>query len=230
LLLDARERGDRFAVANLTAYIMSVAQLAADEPHAAQQILQETMAEWSQQGFHVQHHNAVLGQVLIHLYLGRGQDAWNYNERRMPYYKSSLLLHLQQVKIDMLPSHARSAIAAATAAANPTPFLRAAERDARRLERENANWASAYARLIRAGLAAFGRDAVAARGLLGEAALAFDNVDMNLCAAATRRRLGILIGGEEGRGMVRRADDWMTAQTIKNPARMAATIAPGFPD
>ena len=51
---------------------------------------------------------------------------------------------------------------------------------------------------------------------------------MRLCSAAVRRRLGELIGGETGRSMIDREDDWMAGQRIQDPARMAAMILPRF--
>ena len=49
---------------------------------------------------------------------------------------------------------------------------------------------------------------------------------MNLYAAASRRRLGEILGGEFGRAHVEKADSWMRQQTIQNPARMADVFAP----
>jgi hypothetical protein len=64
--------------------------------------------------------------------------------------------------------------------------------------------------------------------LLREAISGFDAADRALYAAASRRCLGILLGGDEGRDLVRAADAWMTSESIKNPARMTAMLAPGF--
>jgi hypothetical protein len=51
---------------------------------------------------------------------------------------------------------------------------------------------------------------------------------MGVYAAAARRHLGTLVGGDEGCDLIARADAWMIDQGISNPARMAAGITPGF--
>ena len=53
---------------------------------------------------------------------------------------------------------------------------------------------------------------------------------MAIHAAATRHRLGELLGGEEGREMVDAARAVMLAQRIKSPDRVAAMLLPGFAD
>lgn len=55
-------------------------------------------------------------------------------------------------------------------------------------------------------------------------------VEMRLHAAIARRQLGRLLGGDEGHALVEETDQWMAGQGIKNPARMAALLAPGFPE
>jgi eukaryotic-like serine/threonine-protein kinase len=50
---------------------------------------------------------------------------------------------------------------------------------------------------------------------------------MSLHAAAARRGLGALVGGDEGAGMIAEAEAAMQGEGVKNPARMAAMLAPG---
>jgi hypothetical protein len=51
---------------------------------------------------------------------------------------------------------------------------------------------------------------------------------MWLFETAARRRLGVLLGGDEGAEHVRVADDWYTSRAVANPERMTAMLAPGF--
>jgi hypothetical protein len=50
---------------------------------------------------------------------------------------------------------------------------------------------------------------------------------MLLEAAVARRRLGELLGGDQGRELVRDADDWLAEQGVRDPVRTAAMHAPG---
>jgi eukaryotic-like serine/threonine-protein kinase len=124
---------------------------------------------------------------------------------------------------------ARAALAAAVTlrrsqSAEPQSLLAVARRAARRLERERMPCPTAYARLIRGALAAIGGDSSRAVSLLTEAVACFEGVDMRLCAAATRQRLGELQGGVLGQAEIDRAARWMAVEQIKNPDRMAAMI------
>jgi hypothetical protein len=86
------------------------------------------------------------------------------------------------------------------------------------------------ARVIRAAVAWQRRDHAAAVQLLGEATEQFESLEMKAHAAATRRRLGQLVGGDQGRELIEAADTWMKSQGIRNPVRMTRVYAPGFPD
>jgi hypothetical protein len=86
---------------------------------------------------------------------------------------------------------------------------------------------TAYARLIRGALAAVGGDPERAAPRLAEAVACFEAVDMHLCAAAARRRLGDILGGTRGQEEIDRADRWMSDQKIKNPASLVSmTVTP----
>ena len=112
--------------------------------------------------------------------------------------------------------------------APPTParFCMLALRDARRLKREGMAWSRALSLPIRAGVAAARGDRSRAATLFALAVKQLEAVDMNLHAAASRRRLGEILGGDQGRAQLEQADSWMNQQGIRNPARMADVFAP----
>jgi tRNA A-37 threonylcarbamoyl transferase component Bud32/tetratricopeptide (TPR) repeat protein len=226
ILQDARQRDDRYLISLLGAYSMTVVLLAQDNPQQAQQELNQIRQQSSQKGFHLQHHAAFLGQVLIALYRGDGAAAMAIVAEHVPAYRKSLLWYIQHLRIDVLQYHARSALAAAATAQDPAPFLKVARRRARDLERERMPWATALARLIQACVAATSGDSAQAVELFRLAIPLLESVDMPIYAAAARRRLGALLGGDEGRALVAEGDAWMTGQAIRSTERMTAMYAP----
>jgi tetratricopeptide (TPR) repeat protein len=228
LLKEAQERGDLYAQTNLGTYIMALDRLGVDDREGAKKELQDAMSRWTQRGFHVQHHNATLAHTLVELYCGNGLGAWQRIREVFPAYRRSFLLRVQQVRIDILQSRARSVLAAAcTDTDNRTSLLRAASSDARRLKREKVPWATASSELI-SGMVAWARgDETNAAAMLEAAAANFDAADMELHAAAARSRLGQLVGGSRGDDLMEQASSRMEAQQIRDQSRFTWMMAPG---
>jgi tetratricopeptide (TPR) repeat protein len=227
-LAEARKRGNLYASTNLGTFARPLVSLAADDPDAAHEELRELMSRWSRQGFHVQHNTFVLGQTQIDIYRGETHTARQRLAEHWPALAASLLLRVQQVRIYMRHLRARAALAEAEQATHPGPLLRAARADARRLDREKMDWATALAQLIRAGISSLEGDRSRTAAFLNDAVARLDEVDMQLFAAAARRRLGELTGGDAGRELIARGDSWMATQNIQNPERMTAVHVPGI--
>ena len=225
LMKDAIERDDLYAISTLGTLLMAVVRLADDDPDEAEDDLSQTSKRWSRQGFHIQHHNQVLAECYISLYRADGRWAWARLSKLWPAYTGSLLLRIQVIRIELRRLRALAALTTANASDNPGPFLKSAAREARRLDAECIPEASAHARLIRGqGMATIG-DFQGARPLLESAIRDYTRFGMSIFAAASRRRLGELLGGDDGRALVDEADGWMMSQGIRNPARMAALYA-----
>jgi tetratricopeptide (TPR) repeat protein len=232
LFREARDRGDRYLEATPGPFVGPVVRLADDDVAAARATAEAALGSWSQRGFHIQHLCHYYGSLYTDLYAGDAAGAWERIRQTAPLIDSSLLLRIQHVRADVYQHGGRAAVAAAAAAApgDRGPFLRQAERYARRLDRERTRWTAALARLIRSGAAAVGGDPEAAARGLREAIGLCDDAEVGLFSASARRHLGLLLGGDEGRELVKHADDWMRDQGVVNPARMAACMAPGFPE
>jgi hypothetical protein len=229
ILREAKDKGDLFTAANLGSYIEPLARLAEDEPAEAQRVIHESIQQWSREEYNLQHFTALMGSTYVDLYRGDGHAAYERHLQQWPAIKKSMLLHAQICRVSLGELRARSALAVAARAADPRRSLRDAAYWADRLERERMPYAAALAKPLRAGVAALRGDKPGAARHLAEAADAFDAVNMGLFAAAARRRLGELLGGDEGRALADRADAWMANQKIKNPAHMAAAIIPWPP-
>jgi serine/threonine protein kinase len=226
-LKEALERGNRNMAAMLNSGLMTSLRLAAADPERAEAELRQARDLSYPLGFQVPHNEWFGAQVQIGLYRGDGPGAWDFfSTRYQPLMTRSHLLRAQRVRIFFRERRARCALAAASGAADPRPLLRSAERDARRLHREGMAFSKALACAIRAGVAAARADRSRAAILFAEAVTQLEAVDMNLYAAASRRRLGEILGGDEGRARVEEADSWMRRQNIQDPALMANVFAP----
>ena len=232
LLEEADGRGNRLRATFLrTGFCSHVVWLAADDPDRARHELEKGLEGWTQgQRFDYLHLWLRGARTDIALYSGeelgvsRGVDkAWRVTARTLDRF-------VQAGFIRGLDTRARRRLARAAQAADPTErrdLLRGAEEHARTMLREKTRWGDALALLLRAGVAATRGETERALSLLEPAEAGLVAVEMALHAAVARRRRGELLGGDTGRGLVAVADAWMTTQTIKNPERMTAMLAPG---
>ena len=97
----ARARGDLYAVMNLSTYIMSIVRLAADDPGTAESELRQTMAQWSREGYHVQHNNALWAGVQIETLPGRRPGGLEIDRAVVARLERSLLLRVQFIRTSM---------------------------------------------------------------------------------------------------------------------------------
>jgi tRNA A-37 threonylcarbamoyl transferase component Bud32 len=234
LYQEARERGDLLLETYLGTNIAYLTHLAADDPALAYEGVQDAIEHWPHERFDQQHHWALHASVESRLYEGNGPGAWELVSEKWPALRRSLLMRAQLIRIRVRDFHARSALAAAfhhgTDTRRGAELVRTAERGARRIARERIPGAAAIGQMTMAGVSvARGRPHEACRLLL-TAETTFATLDMQLHAAAARRRRGQLVGGDEGRGLVAEADAWMIGQAIRNPARMTGMFAPGAYD
>jgi len=230
-LKEARERDDLNAITNLRTRLAYLPYLAADDPDRARSEALSGFGQWSQDRFRFQHYYALFAEVEVMLYTGDGMGAWRAVISQWGNLKRSLILHSHNVRVEALQLRARAALAAACQCAPDTRqrsrFLRIADRQARSILNEKAPWAVGQALLVRAGVAATRRRLRQAADYLVAAERASVSQDMNLHAAAARRRQGELSDGEAGTVLVRDAEQWMTSREIRNPVRMTALLAPG---
>ncbi len=188
------------------------------------------MSQWSQSGFFLQHYRAMLGEAHIDLYEGDGSAAYERVVRHWRGLEGSFLMHVQYVRADAFFLQARCALASLRRAPSRAARLREAARLARRVDREAMEWTAPLAALLWAGVAVAKGDRATAVARLRSAATLADAADMHLHSAVARLKLGALVGGEEGAKLDREARDWMIAQEIRVPERIAAVLAPGLDD
>ena len=226
---EALERGDLFAATYARMHTW-YAPIAADDVGRAGLEMREAIARWSVGGFHIMHFWALYAEAQYELYAGQAPAAWSRLVSAWPALEKSNILRVQFHRVFM--TLLRGSVAVAAALAGPRRdregLLREAALAAARLDGEGTHYARPAAALLSASiLAARGRPAEA-RSPLEHAVIDFEAADMALHAEVARRRLGALLGGDEGRALVARADAFMARQGIKRPDRWTAIHAPGF--
>lgn len=228
-LKEALDHGDLYAASDVAAGRPIVAWLCSDEPEEAREHFREAMGKWTLHGFHFQHYSSLLAQVQVDLYTGEAEAAWSYVRRRWPDLSRSMLLRIQQIRVEVCDLRARAALASATLGLDDrAQRIKSARQDARRILREKVHWGNPLAHLILSAASAAEGDEDSALSLAREATDGFTAAGMQGHAAVARRRYGELAGGEEGRKAIEAAEAWMTSQGVVNPARIAAMLSPGF--
>jgi serine/threonine protein kinase/tetratricopeptide (TPR) repeat protein len=229
LLHQARQRGNRWASNAVCTAASHAVWLAADRPAELVQLVEQAMAEWSQRDFQMQHFWELWALTHADLYAGDGPAAWQRIRARWPALRQSLLMTIEIVRIDALGCAGGAALGAAEAATGREQrrLRRVALGHARRLGRLGPVWSRALGNLIAAGAIA-PTDPASAGGVLESAIQGFEVTGMRLYAAAARWRLGELRGGQDGRALVQRAEEFMRSEEVVRPDRITAMLAPGF--
>jgi hypothetical protein len=224
---EAEERGDLFQADTVRVLGLSVTELAADRPDAADASLAAAVERWSHGGY-IRDCAGPLHQARVRLYVEDGAGARAASLDQAVRAAAAGMLHNQHQRIESWHVRGAAALTSARDTGAPQRFLAEAEKAAARIERERMTWAAPLAELLRAGVAALRGDADAAVGRLDTAIAQLDRAEMALYAVAARRRRGQLVGGDGGRAEVATADAWMREHGVRNPARMSAMLAAGF--
>src|SRR5262245_232938 len=88
---DARERGDRYAMAGLIGAMPNLAWLTQDDVAGARTYMAEAMRQWPSHGFFMQHFNELIAEANADLYEGNGSVAWARVAAAWPALQRSLL-------------------------------------------------------------------------------------------------------------------------------------------
>jgi eukaryotic-like serine/threonine-protein kinase len=231
ILVDAEDRGDLFAATSIRVTTQHVVLVAAGRGDEARAITDDAMARWSQTGFQMQHRSALVTHVEIDLSQGKAREAYDRIEGKWRAIESSMLLQMRQQRIDTLSARARAAVAAATATdsgGDRKRLLAEASHHAHRIIREAMAWAVGQGRLITAAVAYAGGDHARAVAELRHAIERFEASGMALHAAASRLRLGPILGGDEGGALGADAAAWMAEAGVGDVDGLVRMLAPGF--
>jgi eukaryotic-like serine/threonine-protein kinase len=226
-LRDAQRRGDLYTTTTVTRGF-NITWLVRDDVTTARRELQCTWWTPPETSYHIQH--IYLANALLELALYESSAAKQFDEHReaVARFHHSQFTRIQLTRCEVNWLHGRLAVAAAAASPTPGAFLDEAATAAKRLLKENVEYASAWGMLVRAAIHSQRGEHELALAALRDTARRADAEELQLVAAAARLREGRLIGGDEGRSLEQDGLARMQALGVKAPDRMAEVIAPGF--
>lgn len=211
---ESRARGDHFMITNLLAFPMPLERLLAGDPDGAADRLEEAMRLWPYRGYHIQHVSVLFSRAQQALYLGDGARACAAVNAEWPAMLRSLQTQNQQTRVMLRDVRARGAVAAAAAGVDRSRHLARAERDLRSLRRERTPWVTAFADRLDGAIAMVRGDVSRAADRWQTAIPSLDAAGLALSAAALRRRLGALIGGDDGARVTSEGDRVMRERLV----------------
>jgi tetratricopeptide (TPR) repeat protein len=228
LLDEALRRGDLYTTVNLRTAMIKTVLLAADDPEGARREVNDAIGTWSHEGYLLQHWQAMRSTADIEIYVGEGGRAYERVMRDARALKKGFLLRTQFVRAMTADLRGRCAIASLVAEpAAREVRLAEARRMVRQLGHEGMPYAVALGSLLAAAAANASGDSEAAAAGVREAIRLLEAADMPLYAASGRCKLGLLVGGEAGRQLVREGEEVMKAQGIRDCQRFATVYVPG---
>lgn len=230
LLAYADERADRYAAASFRQGYPNLAWLVRGDAEGAMDEVRRGSANWSSEGFHVQHFAAILAEAHVYMYRLLGPRAHDLVHNAWPSLSRSLLMRVQYVRVEAYYLRARCALAAALRTTYALELVALAESDGQRILRERLPWADPLAHTVIAVASLARGDMSRAVALFGQAEDGFVAAGMSFHANVARRRLGRLMGGTAGAKMVEDSNAWMASQGVRHPDRLAEIVAPGSAD
>jgi hypothetical protein len=214
-LREARDRAAMYTATNLRSGLANAVWLIDDAPERAARELADAMQSWSMRGFHVQHWYALIAELHIALYEGRGQDALSLLDARWPLLAQSHLLRVNHTRIVALHLSARASLLAASneTGQERSARIEQARHKVRKLRRNEGGWVDALAQLIELGAARLEGKAANVEELTA-LATRLESVHLNIYALALRA----LTLGDEAR---------LSELGIKAPRKFASMLVPG---
>jgi len=231
-LNEALTHGDRYVAAEMSSGRPNTAWLLADDPAEARRVVDESATHWEGETFHVPHWLHVFARAQIDLYEGDARSAWAAVEAAWSPLRKAMLLRIQMIRIEAMILRARCALGAAGTGSSGERRQRRkqAEMIARSVLKERMPWATPLAHMVEATLAFQGGRKDVAADKLRMAAAGFTDAGMFAHAMAAKRRMGDILGGDEGRDLLTTTDAWFDAQGGRRPDRLTEVLAPGFSD
>ena len=221
---EAEDRADRTLALSLAARFSAWEELLGDEPDQARSLLERLSRQVSSGSFGSQAFDLLSAHTEVDLYQG-DPNASARVERAWPLLEQSYLLRAGSLRLRAPFLRARAALGSAYLMPHQRgPLLSLAQQCAARIERERSEVAHACSAMISAAVLELRGERAAAVATFGEAALGAEGSGMTHYGAVLRRRQGTVLGGEEGRAMIVRAERQLREQGAVDPGRVCALL------
>jgi eukaryotic-like serine/threonine-protein kinase len=208
---------------------MSYAAMTRDDLDGARRFARRGVELWNRGSFHIQHLYNLRALAMCDLYEGRPQASHQRLHEIRSALRESNLMQVPLVRVDVHQLAGKLGLAMACGdRANREELLRSCEQSARRLDREKQSHARAHAHLLRAGVAILRGRAPSALAHLDRAIEVCQEDEMVLRGACALLCKGDLLGGDEGRECIARAEKRIEEIGIAEPRRWSAMYALGF--
>ena len=224
LVRDVREsalaRNDVYALTNFRVRATPVIHLMDDLPEHANREVAEALSQFSRGGYFIQHFWGMHGRVMAALYAGHSAEARKLVEADASAVKKSGLMRIQIARVLWAWLDGTTAIAVRKGDA--------VRKAVKALEAEQLPWSRGLAAILAAALAHQNGEGARVQSMLSTGAEQVEAVGAVMYAAAARRSRALLLPINEQRTELAAADAWFTQRGVKNPARFANAILPGF--
>jgi serine/threonine protein kinase/tetratricopeptide (TPR) repeat protein len=232
LLQSAQDRGDLLSVSGMVLGLNNIMILNQGGPAEALREVDDMLARWSVNGYHLQHYMALLARVHVGLFTGEGGTACDRIRDDWKRLKRSLLLYLPSVRNEIFHLRGRATLLRSLQSDGRSrrDLHKQARQDISALLKGRLPWVQAVGTLLDAAHAAQRGDDETARVRLQSSVSQLDACEMKLYAAAARIRLGRLVGGDEGRAILEQGRSFLSLQGVRDEAGMVSLLASGFPE
>ncbi len=218
---DAEQRGNAYLRTTISR-ACNILWLVDDDPAGASEALKAGSWISYSHGYHLQHWMELRARIEIAIYEGSSISPVFHAEHLEGLARSSLqkILDFRCETAWMLGRLALSEL-------RRDPSQRhIVRRSITRLRSYKTHYSKLLAGMLRATLAVQDSDREGAVGAFREVVALGEAAHIGFITAAARRRLGAILGGDEGRALVAEAEQWMREVGIKNPERMTYLVSP----
>lgn len=228
---DADRNGDHYLSTNLRTY-HTIVWLIRDDLDRARKDIEGILDAWPGDRYQFQHFTHLFARCEQALYTGRAEEAYQAILAENAIIRRSAMLKISAIRLEHGWLYARIALAMAEMAplSERPRFLHQARKSVRFLQKADHQTGVAMEAAIEAGVCWLTPGKTREQGIsaLDRAVATAEAAGANLLAESGRRWLGEMIGNARGETMRARSNQWMVEQGVKNPAKLAYMIVPGF--